>query len=193
MSESQAISQTSQRRQNIILVLLLAGILIFTLAALMIPNLSNKIDSQISAGEVASREIVAPRSLTYTSDILTENQKEVAANSVAAIYSPPDTTIARDQLERLRATLAYINSVRADTFATNELKLTDLSALDEIDLDQETAQSILDLSDSRWQAVQQEAIVVLEQVMRATIREDRLDTARDNVPTLVSLSSRNCL
>ncbi len=188
MSESQAISQTSQRRQNIILVLLLAGILIFTLAALMIPNLSNKIDSQISAGEVASREIVAPRSLTYTSDILTENQKEAAADSVAAIYSPPDTTIARDQLERLRATLAYINSVRADTFATNEQKLADLSALEEIDLDQETAQSILDLSDSRWQAVQQEAIVVLEQVMRATIREDRLDSARDNVPTLVSLS-----
>ncbi|UCD41935.1 MAG: HDIG domain-containing protein [Chloroflexota bacterium] len=191
MSENQAISQVDldkQRRSSIILSLLLVGLFIFTLAAILVPFLSNQIDSQFSAGQVASREILAPRSLTYTSDILTESQKAAAADSIAAIYSPPDTTIARDQLENLRATLAYITSVRADTFATNEQKLVDLAALEDIDLDQETALSILNLSDSRWQAVQQEAIVVLEQVMRATIREDRLDAARYNVPTLVSLS-----
>jgi putative nucleotidyltransferase with HDIG domain len=189
MVENQASSQGDwQRRRSIGLTLLLSATLIFTLAALMIPFYTNQIDSQISAGEVASREIVAPRSLTYTSDVLTEAQQEAAANSVSAIYSPPDTSIARNQLEDLRATLAYISSVRADTHATNEQKLTDLAAMEDIDLDQETAQRILDLSDSRWQAVQQEAIVVLEQVMRATIREDRLEDARGNVPALVSLS-----
>jgi hypothetical protein len=189
MAENQAISQGGwQRRRSIGLTLLLLATLIFTLAALMTPFFTNQIDSQISAGEVASREIVAPRSLTYTSDILTKAQQEAAADSISAIYSPPDTSIARNQLEDLRATLAYINSVRADTHATNEQKLTDLAAMENIDLDQETAQSILDLSDSRWQAVQQEAIVVLEQVMRATIREDRLEDARETVPALVSLS-----
>jgi putative nucleotidyltransferase with HDIG domain len=191
MSESQAISRVDEdihRRRSIIFTLLLVGILIFTLVALMVPFLSNQIDSQISVGEVASRDFEAPRSMTYTSDLLTEAQKSAAADSISAIYSPPDTAIARDQLEHLRGTLAYINSVRADTFATTEQKLADLAALEDIDLDQETALSILDLSDSRWQAVQQEAIVVLEQVMRATIREDRLEAARDNVPTLVSLS-----
>ncbi|MBE9474016.1 MAG: HDIG domain-containing protein [Chloroflexi bacterium] len=189
MAENQALSQGDwQRRRSIGLAVLLMATLIFTLAALMIPFFTNQIDSQISAGEVASREIVAPRSLTYTSDVLTEAQQEAAADSIAAIYSPPDTSIARNQLEDLRATLAYINSVRADAHATNEQKIADLAALENIDLDQETAQRILDLSDSRWQAVQQEAIVVLEQVMRSTIREDRLEAARDNVPALVSLS-----
>ncbi len=178
----------SQRRRGIGLILLLISTLIFTMAALMIPFLTTQIDSQISAGEVASREFVAPRSLTYTSDILTEAQREAAATAIAAIYSPPDTSIARSQLENLRATLTYINSVRADSFATIEQKLADLAALEDIDLNQETAQRILELSDARWQAVQQEAIVVLEQVMRATIREDRLDSARASVPTLVSLS-----
>ena len=189
MAENQALSLGNlQRRRSIGFTVLLLAILIFTLAALMIPFFTDQIDSQISAGEVASREIVAPRSLTYSSDVLTETQQEAAADSSADIYSPPDTSIARNQLEDLRATLAYINSVRADTHATNEQKLTDLAALENIDLDQETAQRILDLSDSRWQAVQQEAIVVLEQVMRATIRENQLEDARDNVPTLVSLS-----
>jgi len=189
MAENQALSLGNlQRRRSIGFTVLLLAMLIFTLAALMIPFFTDQIDSQISAGEVASREIVAPRSLTYTSDVLTATQQEAAADSSAAIYSPPDTSIARNQLEDLRATLAYINSVRADSHATKGQKLTDLAALENIDLDQETAQRILDLSDSRWQAVQQEAIVVLEQVMRATIRENQLEEARDNVPTLVSLS-----
>jgi putative nucleotidyltransferase with HDIG domain len=178
----------SQRRPGIFLSLLLLGMVIFTLVALMVPFFTTQINSQLKAGEVAAREIVAPRSLTYTSDILTESQREAAANAIAAIYSPPDTSIARNQLESLRATLAYINSVRADAIASNEQKLTDLAALEDIHLDQETAQNILDLNDSRWQAVQQEAIIVLEQVMRATIREDRLEAARSNVPTMVSLS-----
>ncbi len=177
-----------QRSRGFVLSLLLLAMAIFTLVALMVPFFTNQINSQLKTGEVAAREIVAPRSLTYTSDILTQSQQESAAESIPAIYSPPDTSIARHQLESLRATLAYINSVRADTHATNEQKVTDLAALEDFYLDQETAQNILDLSDSRWQAVQQESIVVLEQVMRATIREDRLEAARNNVPTLVSLS-----
>jgi len=189
MAGNQAVSQVDKnRRQNIGLVFLLLAIFVFILVGLMIPYITTQIDSQLSSGEVASREITAPRSLTYTSEILTDAQKESAANSIAAIYSPPDTSIARNQLESLRGTLAFSNSVREDSFASMEEKLADLAALEDIDLDQETALSILDLSDSRWQAVQQEAIVVLEQVMRATIRENQLEDARDNVPALVSLS-----
>jgi putative nucleotidyltransferase with HDIG domain len=189
MEGNQATAENSwQRRRGIVLSLLLLAMLIFTLVALMVPFFTNQINSQLKPGEVASREIIAPRSLTYTSDILTESQRESAAESISAIYSPPDTSIARQQVESLRATLAYINSVRADPNASNEQKLTDLAALEDIHLDQATAQNILNLNDSRWQAVQQESNIVLEQVMRATIREDRLEAARNNVPTLISLS-----
>jgi hypothetical protein len=189
MVESSIPSQGEwQRRRVIIVAVLLLATLAFSMAALMIPFFTSQINSQLKTGEVANREIVAPRSISYTSDILTGRQQDSAEQSIAAIYSPPDTSIARHQLERLRATLAYVTSVRADTFASDEQKLADLAALEEIHLDLETAQSILDLSDSRWQAVQQESIVVLEQVMRATIREDRLDDARQSIPALVSLS-----
>jgi hypothetical protein len=66
--------------------------------------------------------------------------------------------------------------------------MADIAALEDIYLDQETALSILALSDSRWQAIQQEAVVVLEQVMRNAIRDDQLDGARRHIPNLVSLS-----
>ncbi|MCJ7537592.1 MAG: HDIG domain-containing metalloprotein [Anaerolineales bacterium] len=189
MAGNQAVAQdVKNRRRNIGLIFLLLAVFVIILVGLMIPFITTQIDSQISSGEVASREFVAPRSLTYSSDILTEAQREAASNSIPAIYSPPDTSIARKQLESLRGTIAFISSVRADSFASIEEKLADLAALEDIDLDQETALSILELSDSRWQAVQQEAIVVLEQIMRATIRENQLEDARDNVPALVSLS-----
>jgi putative nucleotidyltransferase with HDIG domain len=189
MAENKTSTQNNwQRRRSMILILLLISLFAVILGALMVPFFTSQINSQLIAGDVANREIVAPRSLTYTSDILTEMQRDSASQAIASIYSTPDTSIARHQLERLRATLAFITSVRTDTYAKNEQKLTDLAALEDILLDQETAQNILDLSDSRWQAVQQEAIVVLERVMRATIREDRLDDARRSVPTLVSLS-----
>lgn len=176
------------KRQGIWLSLLLAALLLIVFLALLLPLLLNKSSLQLRAGEVAPRELIAPRSLTYVSEILTERQRENAVRAVSDIYTPPDTSIARQQLERLRTSLAYITSVRSDTFATPEQKLTDLSAMEDIHLNQEIVERILSLSDSRWQAIQQESIIVLEQVMRATIRQDRLEEVRRSVPTLVSLS-----
>ena len=91
-------------------------------------------------------------------------------------------------MEHLQSVLVYINSVRSDAYASPEQKLADLDALEGLDLTRETAQSILSLSDTRMQAIQEEAIVVLEQVMRTTIREDRLEESRQSVSSLISLS-----
>jgi putative nucleotidyltransferase with HDIG domain len=156
--------------------------------ALEVPTFTRLSAPQLQEGQVAPQDIVAPHGLTYVSETLTERQKDAAARAVDSIYTSPDTGIARRQLERLRATLAYITNVRADSFASQEQKVSDLAALEDIHLNQETAQKIMALTDARWQAVQQEAIVVLEQVMRNTIRENRVEEARRSVPALVSLS-----
>lgn len=175
-------------RRNIVLSLLVLFTVVFTFLGLELPTYSRLASPRPQVGEVASREFVAPADITYVSEIRTENARDAAARAVPQIYTAPDTSVARQQLEHLRATLAYITSVRADAFASNEQKISDLAALENINLDQDTAEAILALNDSRWQAVQQEAIVVLEQVMRNTIREDRLEDARRSVPALVSLA-----
>jgi cyclic-di-AMP phosphodiesterase PgpH len=139
-------------------------------------------------GDVADQDYRAPQALTYESEILTQIQREKVASEIRPVYSAADPGIARRQLERLRSALSFISAVRADISATPEQKLTDLAALEDIHLDHETAQSILAMSNSRWEAISREAIVVLEQVMRTTIREDRLEEARTDVLTLISLS-----
>jgi hypothetical protein len=96
--------------------------------------------------------------------------------------------VARQQLERLRATLAYITNVRADTFASSQQKLDDLAALEDLRLNQDTAATILALPDTRWQEIEQETITVLERVMSNSIRPEGLEEARNRVPAMVSLS-----
>ncbi|RLD06746.1 MAG: hypothetical protein DRI56_07650 [Chloroflexota bacterium] len=142
----------------------------------------------IKEGEVASQDILAPYAISYISEVLTNESKEQAASNVTDVYTFRDTGVARQQLQHLRAALNFIQTVRGDEYATQEQKLADLAALEGIRLTPETAQAILELNDTRWQVVRQEAIVVLEQVMRSTIREYELEKARRNAPSLVSLS-----
>lgn len=168
----------------IILVVLTAGLAYLFVLLPILPGA----ESTLEVGQVALQDYISPRTFSYTSDVLTEQQQQTAANLVQPVYTSPDTSIARRQVSILRDTLAYITAVRDDPLASNDQKLVDLSALENIQLQPDTAQNILNLSETRWQAVQQETINVLEQVMRNTIREDRLDEARRSVPTRVSLS-----
>jgi len=142
----------------------------------------------VQEGVVAPQDILAPYAVSYVSEVRTAQKQEDAAETVADIYTSSDITIARQQLKQLREALNFIETVRQDQYATKEQKLSDLTALEGVRLSTETASSLLTFSDVRWQLVRQETIVVLEQVMRSTIREYRLDQARQNIPSLVSLS-----
>ena len=168
--------------------LLLLVALATSFIALITPQLVPLSSPSLQVGQVAGQDILAPRDISYTSDVLTQQQREAAASAISPVYTAADTSVARRQLEQLRNALAFITSVRADPYATPDQKLADLAALENIQLSQDTATSILTLNDSRWQVIQQESIVVLEQVMRTVIREDRLEEARRSLPSLVSLS-----
>ncbi len=159
-----------------------------TFIILVIPVSGDGTELGLGIGDVATQDILAPRALSYESEVLTEAKQEEAAQSVSPQYASPDTSIARLQVNQLRNVLAFINSVRADTYATAEQQAADLTAIQTINLSPESIEALLGLSDTAWQAVQQESISVLEQVMRGTIREDRLEDARRTIPALVSLS-----
>ena len=142
----------------------------------------------VEAGNVANQDVMSPLTVTYTSEVLTEEKRQQAAQAVDPVYTRPDPDIARQQLQRMKDALEFIDSVRNDEFATREQQINDLTALEGIYLSQETAQTILEMSAVRWQTVKQEAIVVLEQVMRNKITERNLEETRRSLPSLVSLS-----
>ncbi len=144
--------------------------------------------NDLKAGDVATQDILAPYALRYNSAVLTEQERQAASINIAPMYTSADTNIARQQLEQLRTTLAFITSARSDPYASKEQKLADLAALKNAQFNQEISTQILGLNETRWQAIQQESISVLEQVMRNTIREDQMENYRRTVPNLVSLA-----
>jgi len=179
---------TRPSRRTVFYGLLFIVSALLAVLGLMAPMLASAWSASLEVGQVAPQDYRAPSAITYVSDVLTEERREAAMRSVPPIYTAPDTGIARQQLEQLRNALAYISSVRADPYASTQQKLDDLAALDDVHLNQEMAISLLALNESRWQVVQQEAIVALEQVMRSAIRPDRVEEARSSVPAQVSLS-----
>jgi putative nucleotidyltransferase with HDIG domain len=169
---------------TLLLLVMAAGAALILIAPLSSPSTA----IPLGLGDVASQDILAPRALSYQSEVLTQLKRQEAAANVQAQYAPPSSSIARAQVNILRDVLEYIAIVRADSFSSQEQKIADLAAIQSINLAPESAQALVSLNDTSWQSVQQESISVLEQVMRSTVREDRLEEARRTIPALVSLS-----
>lgn len=174
--------------RNIFYFLLIVSSTLLALLALLIPELSDSSETPIQPGLVAQISYFAPSTFSFVSDILTEQKRQEVEKAVLPVYTPLDTRVARQQLENLHAIMAYISSVRADSYATQGQKLEDLAAIEDIQLSEETCLTILGLTDARWQILQQEAIVVLERMMSSEIRPESVDAARKRAPALVSLT-----
>jgi cyclic-di-AMP phosphodiesterase PgpH len=166
--------------------LVIAGIIV--LAELLYPVAIRPSTFPLAEGEVAAQDILAPRSYSFTSQVLTDVARQDAENGVRRIYLPADPGVARHQIEELRASLDFISMVRSDVYSTTDQKIVDLSHLASLNLNEDTKKQILLLNNTRWQEIQQESLRVLEQVMRNTIRDDQLNEFKGNVPTLISLS-----
>lgn len=156
---------SAQRRIYQGFLLVFSSLLVFL--AILYPSLLNASDNVLRVGDVAQQDILAPYSLTYASHEQTLLQMNLSENSVPPVFTPLDTAVARRQLEKLRTALAFITTIRSDAYATPEQQESDFAALKDIRLTPETSRKILEMSASRWQSVQQESIVVLEEVMRS--------------------------
>ena len=160
--------------------------LIGTVVALSISSAENQSTLALQAGDVAGQDVLAPHELSYESSVLTDQAKAAAEQSVADIYDPPNSAIARLQLEKLSASLDFISSIRSDEFLNSDERLQELMAMKDLLLDQQEAQTLLNFPPARWEAVRLESLAVLEQVMRGEIREDRIEDASRRVRTLIS-------
>lgn len=149
--------------------------------ALILPVSLRPAPSLLKIGDVAFQDISAPRSFSYISEILTEDARKAAEKSVSPIYLPADPAISRMQNVKLKSILNYINSIRSDTFASEEQKSKDLSALSDTDLTTSAIKSLIGLTVDRWDSVRSESIFLLEDVMKSSIREDQVISIKRNL------------
>lgn len=157
-------------------------------AALISPLALRQDSIPLEVGEVAPRDLQAPYSVEYESEVRTEDARQAAGLTVAPVYSTADPSIARKQIESMRETLLFIDMVRMDAYATPEQKSADLRSLSSVQLQDATIEIILSLGDNQWDAIQQEAQSVLEQMMRNSIRSSDVASMQRSVPSRVSLA-----
>ena len=143
---------------------------------------------QLRVGDVAPRNVLAPKRITYASEIETQSARERAEAAVPEIYALPDARIARQQVARARQILDYFDSVRADTYASPDERRELIAAVNDLVLTDGIISRLLTADSETWSVIKAETVSALDQAMRAEIRPGLLATARRRLPTLLDLS-----
>lgn len=144
--------------------------------------------STLEVGQVATRDIFAPVSRTYTSTLLTEQRRIEARTAVQPIYSQADLNVAREQSVLAARILEFIDNVRRDPYATPEQRISDIRQINALQLDEDlTIRPIAQMSDEAWVLIRAEVISLMERVMRDSIRESDLTRILERLPNQASL------
>lgn len=156
--------------------------------ALVFPIALRQDSLPLQAGDVASSDLISPRTVSYESSILTTRARNEAANAISPIYQPADPSINRGQLEKLNRTLDFISSVRSDPYASEQQKIEDLKQVQTLVFDPEITGEIISLPGEHWTLVQDESRRILELIMRENIRDYQLPEVINRIPGLISYS-----
>jgi len=167
---------------------LIVAVSLVSFVVLTMPIALRPTTQALDVGGVLQITMQAPRDIEYVSDVRTEEARTAAESAVQPVYTAPDPAIARQQIERLRTAMQYITSVRVNTELTAEEKKANLVTLSDVRLTLKTIDYVVDIPDSRWEAVQSEALRVLEQIMRRAIYEDKVEAVQSGVSLSVSLT-----
>ncbi len=143
---------------------------------------------ELATGQVAPKDIIAPRSISYDSDVLTKLARQAASDAIQEVYDPPNPGVARQQIQLARHVLDYIDNVRHDSFATLVQQKADLEAITAFKVNDDMAASLLQLSDDTWKAVDGQVMTILDRVMRNEVRENNLTELYANIPNLISVT-----
>ncbi len=173
---------------NIARILVLVISSLIALAILVLPDFIRQSNQSLAIGQLATQEILAPRSITFESRVQTDRLRREVAQNVQPVYLPSDPNIAKAQLETLSSALFYLNTVRNDEFASRQEKFEDIQAMQDMQLDEATSEEILELNSREWQSVETEANRLLERVLRENIQNNDLNRVRSNLPALTDYS-----
>ena len=171
-------------RARVLVVWLVSGLAVILILVAQVPFTGQV---TVTEGEVAQRDIAAPRQITFVSEILTQQRRDMAANAVPDVYDPPQPRIGRQQLTLAGQMIEAIGTVRSDSHTDAAAKAASLTAISGLNLPPEIIDRIVALPPEVWERIATEVPVVLERAMREEIRESNLADERRRVIARVRL------
>ena len=134
------------------------------------------------AGVVADHEVRAPHSAAFSSESLTQVERDKAAAAVQRVYvADPAVNVTANS--HLQAALTGIARVRGDATLPRDQRIAALTQLSEVALSVPLATDSLDMTAAEFDQLSTELDPALKTLYGQGIRPEQLDTARtDSVP-----------
>ena len=166
------------------------GALIFStalaaaLALALLPVIPQSL--QVDAGDIASRTWQAPRDFSFESAVLTEKERENAAQAVpdVLVFS---SEVRSQQTEKLDKLIGDAGRVRDSTDLSRSQKLSALLGTENL-LAPGYEAFILDMTANQWQTVTGEAKRVLGQVLSEAVTRGQEGQIGEQVPQIIDSS-----
>ena len=128
------------------------------------------------AGVVADHEVRAPHSTVFTSESLTQNEREKAATAVQRVYAA-DPAVNVNASTRLASGLASLARVRQDATLPRDQRIATLTRLGDIALTPALAGDALDMTAAEFEQLSKEIDASLKTLYGQGIRPEQLATA----------------
>jgi putative nucleotidyltransferase with HDIG domain len=141
--------------------------------------------TQLEVGMPAPANVQAPRTVRYTSDVLTGRQRQAARDAVEPQYDfkiAGAASVTSQQLRELDRKTAAIDASFADGVTPPE-RATILADTLVGDLTKDQRATLVGLDGERWKAVRAEAARVLDTVERSELRDTEVAPIRDGIGT----------
>lgn len=135
-------------------------------------NVASRAQVSVTVGEPAAQDVAAPRSISFASEVLTQQARDQAISAVGNVYTSPDLSIARAQISDALTMFSFIDVVRADTLAESQAKLRYLAAIEDVIIEPDIGQQLLELSPAEYAAVKDDVTRIISEVMREEIRDE---------------------
>src|SRR6188472_3593118 len=182
-------SQGSARfsRQDIPRLAIAAGILIVALTAILGADILPEAPLDATVGQLATRDIVAPRAVDFVSTSQTDAAREAAMNAVPPQYtftSENAIPIAADQQVAFKTRVSPIDA----TFPANLSDDGRTSLLKNAvpDLTPTARDTLVGLNAARWAEVRTEAARILDATLRTPLRDSEVSVRRSQLPGLMA-------
>ena len=156
-----------------------SAILVIVLTAILAVDLLPGEALDVEVGDIAPREIVAPRAVDFESAVLTEAARRAARDDVEPQYdftSDKAIAIAAEGQRAFESRVSRVDSA-FDLDISSESRRSFLETAI-VDLSEPGRETLKDLTLERWVVVREEAVRILDATLRTELRDSDVPEAR---------------
>ena len=156
-----------------------AGILVLVMTAILGSDILPQESLRLQTGDLAPRDIVAPRALDFDSDVLTTQAREAARQSVAPQYdftSDQAIAIATEKQAAFDTRVSRVDTAFEAELTTDERRSLLETAVPELTGD--SLATLVELDLARWQDIRTEAARMLDATLLPELRDTQVAEAR---------------